>query len=74
MHKRENNGDVFLFQLVVTPPPSPSRRGRGSSKPSPLAGEGRVRGLLQIMVLTYFNAYGTLKARLQKEQWNTRSK
>jgi len=26
------------------PPPSPSHRGRGTVKPSPLAGEGRVRG------------------------------
>ncbi len=73
MHKRENNGDGLVISASFHPPPSPSLDGRGSSKPSPLAGEGRV-GLFRIMVLAYFDAYGTLNTRLRKEPWNTRSK
>ncbi len=41
MHKRENNGDGLVISASFHPPPSPSLDGRGSSKPSPLAGEGR---------------------------------
>jgi hypothetical protein len=39
------------------PPPSPSHRGRGVLKPSPLAGEGRVRGLSARPLLPKVSAY-----------------
>ncbi|MEW6533725.1 MAG: alginate lyase family protein [Thermodesulfobacteriota bacterium] len=39
------------------PPPSPSRQGRGARKPSPLVGEGRVRGNVRHQEPPDFSAY-----------------
>jgi hypothetical protein len=39
------------------PPPSPSHRGRGFRKPSPLAGEGWERGISESLHLPKVSAY-----------------
>jgi len=49
----------YGISMAYHSPPSPSRQGRGSRKPSPLAGEGRVRRTLAVPAAPYTSAYGS---------------
>jgi len=53
----ENTEHGSVFTSRYHPPPSPSRRGREYLKPSPRAGEGRVRGIFALKQEPGFDAY-----------------